>query len=183
MRESPHATRSRDSILRDILTPIAENVVDVDEDLLTHLPRNHLNVMTIHQSKGLEFPLVIVDVGADFKMDHPKQRFKRFPSAPSNVAVAEDDLAPYTEVGALRTRRTAMDRTFEDLIRLYYVAFSRPQTALLLVGHTNLLAYQCKIKNVATFWQQSGAWPWRANTPTPGRRPPASVAGIGILEL
>jgi DNA helicase-2/ATP-dependent DNA helicase PcrA len=183
MRESPHATRSRDSILRDILTPIAENVVDVDEDLLTHLPRNHLNVMTIHQSKGLEFPLVIVDIGADFKMDHPKQRFKRFPSTPSNVAVAEDDLAPYTEVGSLRTRRTAMDRTFEDLIRLYYVAFSRPQTALLLVGHTNLLAYQCKIKNVATFWQQSGAWPWRANTPTPGRRPPASVAGIGILEL
>jgi len=182
MREAPHAERSRDSILRDILTPVAENVVDVDEDLLTHLPRNHLNVMTIHQSKGLEFPLVMVDVGADFKTDHQKQRFKRFPEDPSNVARAEDDLAPYTEVGSLRTRRTALDRTFEDLIRLYYVAYSRPQTALLLLGHTNLLAYKCRIKNVATFWQQSGTWPWKDNTPTPARRPPASVSGTGIVE-
>ena len=96
---------------------------------------------------------------------------------------SEDDLAPYTEVGSLRTRRTAIDRTFEDLIRLYYVAYSRPQTALLLVGHTNLLAYTCKIKNIATFWQQGGLWPWRANTPVPGKRPPASVANIGIVEI
>jgi DNA helicase-2/ATP-dependent DNA helicase PcrA len=183
MREAPHAERSRESVLRDILAPIAQNVVDVDEELLTHLPRNHLNVMTIHQSKGLEFPLVIVDVGADFKGDYPKARFKRFPESPSNVTRSEDDLAPYTEVGSLRTRRTAIDRTFEDLIRLYYVAYSRPQTALLLVGHTNLLTYTCKIKNIATFWQQSGSWPWRANTPAPGKRPPASVANIGIVEL
>jgi len=183
MREAPHAERSRESVLRDILAPIAQNVVDVDEELLTHLPRNHLNMMTIHQSKGLEFPLVIVDVGADFKGDYPKARFKRFPESPSNVTRSEDDLAPYTEVGSLRTRRTAIDRTFEDLIRLYYVAYSRPQTALLLVGHTNLLAYTCKIKNIATFWQQGGLWPWRANTPVPGKRPPASVANIGIVEI
>lgn len=183
LREGLHAERSRDGILRDILTPIAEDVVEVDEELLTHLPRNHLNVMTIHQSKGLEFPLVIVDVGAEYKMDHPKQRFKRFPDNPSNVARAEDDLAPFTAVGSLRTRRTAIDRTFEDLVRLYYVAYSRPQTALLLVGHTNLLAYNTKIRNVATFWHQSGLWTWKNNTPVLGRRPPASVAGIGIKEV
>lgn len=183
MRESPHADRSRESILRDILTPIAEDVVDVDEDLLTHLPRNHLNVMTIHQSKGLEFPLVVVDVGAEFRINHPKQRFKRFPDDPSNVARAEDDLAPFTAVGPLRTSRSAIDRSFEDLIRLYYVAYSRPQTALLLVGHTNLLAYTTTIRNVATFWHQCGDWTWRTNTPVPGRRPPASVSRIGIKEV
>lgn len=183
LRDAPHASRSRESVFRDILAPIAENVVDVDEELLTHLPRNHLNVMTIHQSKGLEFPLVIVDVGADFSRNHPKQRFKRFPDTASNVAAMEDDLAPFTPVGALRTGRAALDRTFEDLIRLYYVAYSRSQTALLLIGHTNLLSYQTKIRNVATFWQQGGIWPWQVNTPHPGKKPPASVSNIGIQEI
>jgi DNA helicase II / ATP-dependent DNA helicase PcrA len=183
MRDDPHATRSRQSALRDVLAPIAENLMEVDEELLTHLPRNHVNVMTIHQSKGLEFPLVIVDIGADFSRDHPKNRFKRFPDAPSNVTQMEDDLAPYTGVGPLRTRRTAVERTFEDLIRLYYVAYSRAQSALLLVGHTKLLAYSTTIQNVATFWQQGGVWPWQVNTPRPGRKPPASVSGIGIVEI
>jgi DNA helicase-2/ATP-dependent DNA helicase PcrA len=183
MREAPHFTRSRESVLRDILAPIAENVVEVDEDLLTHFPRNHLNVMTIHQSKGLEFPLVIVDVGVDFSRDHPKQRFKRFPETASNVARMEDDLQDYAEVGTLRTRRSALDRTFEDLIRLYYVAYSRPQTALLLVGHTNLLQYKTKIKNVATFWRQAGTWAWQETTPVPGKKKPASVSGFGIVEI
>lgn len=183
MRDAPHDARSRQSAYRDILAPVAENVMEVDEDLLTHLPRNHVNVMTIHQSKGLEFPLVIVDIGADFSRDHPKQRFKRFPDKASNVTQMEDDLAPFAAVGPLRTRRSALERTFEDLIRLYYVAYSRAQTALLLVGHTKLLAYSTSIRNVATFWQQGGVWPWQANTPRPGRRPPASVSGMGIVEI
>lgn len=185
MRDAPHAARSRQSALRDILAPVAENVMEVDEELLTHLPRNHVNVMTIHQSKGLEFPLVIVDIGADFTRDHPKNRFKRFPDKASSVTQMEDDLAPYTAVGPLRTRRNAVERTFEDLIRLYYVAYSRAQTALLLVGHTKLLAYSTTIRNVATFWQQGGAWPWQANTPRPGKKPPASVsaAATRIVEI
>jgi DNA helicase II / ATP-dependent DNA helicase PcrA len=183
MRDEPHFTRSRESVLRDILAPIAENIVEVDEDLLTHLPRNHLNVMTIHQSKGLEFPLVIVDIGADFSRNSPQQRFKRFPDEASNVARMEDDLQAYAEVGALRTQRSSLDRTFEDLIRLYYVAYSRPQTALLLVGHTNMLKYATSIQNVATFWRQAGSWPWQQATPVPGRKPPASVSGFGIVEI
>lgn len=183
MRSDSHAQRSRESALRDILSPVAENLMDVDEELLTHLPRNHVNVMTVHQSKGLEFPLVIVDIGADFSGDWAKQRFKRFPDKASNVTQMEDDLASYAAVGALRTRRSAVERTFEDLIRLYYVAYSRAQTALLLVGHTKLLAYSTTVKNVATFWQQGDAWPWQANTPRPGKKPPASVSGIGIVEI
>ena len=183
MRDAPHAARSRQSAIRDILAPVAENEMEVDEELLTHLPRNHVNLMTIHQSKGLEFPLVIVDIGADFKTNHPKNRFKRFPEAPSNVARLEDDLAPFTPAGPLRTRRSAIDRTFEDLIRLYYVAYSRAQTALLLVGHTKLLTYTTNIRNIATFWQQGGDWTWQTNTPRPNRRPPASVLPTGIVEI
>lgn len=184
IREPGHHDRSRESVLRDILSPIAQGEIEVDEDLLTHLPRNHVNFMTIHQSKGLEFPLVIVDIGSDFTMNHPKQRFKRFPDMASNVAQMEDDLAAYSNIGSLRVKRTAIDRTFEDLVRLYYVAYSRPQTAVILVGHTNLLRYNTTIRNVATFWQQGGRWPWQVTTPTgSSKKAPASVSGMGITEI
>jgi len=180
LNKAPHQERSRESIYRDILAPIAENVVDVDEELLTHVPRDHLNVMTIHQSKGLEFPLVIVDVGSAFSTNHKKQRFKRFPDDPSNVALLESDLSPYTKVGHLRLVRGNLDRTFEDLIRLYYVAYSRPQTALLLVGHNKLLQGNTAIKNIATFWRQDGSWAWQR---AGGPRPPATVAGHPLTEI
>ncbi len=176
----PHHDFSRQSVIRDILAPVAENVVDVDEELLTHVPRDHLNVMTIHQSKGLEFPLVIVDVGTAFTRNHPKNRFKRFPDEPSNVTLLESDLSPYTEVGGLRLVRGNLDRTFEDLIRLYYVAYSRPQTALLLIGHNKLLQGNTTVKNVATFWRQDGTWAWQGPA---GARPPATAAGHPLTEI
>ena len=96
---------------------------------------------------------------------------------------AESRVSTRDFVGALRTKRTSLDRTFEDLIRLYYVAYSRPQTALLLVGHTNQLGYATSIRNVATFWRQAGTWPWQQGTPVPGKKPPASVSGFGIVEI
>ena len=48
----------------NIFLPIATGDVAIDEALLETLPSNRLNIMSIHQSKGLEFPMVIVDVGS-----------------------------------------------------------------------------------------------------------------------
>jgi DNA helicase-2/ATP-dependent DNA helicase PcrA len=45
--------------------PIADGTAKVDEELMDSFPRDRLSVLSIHQSKGLEFPLVIVDVGSD----------------------------------------------------------------------------------------------------------------------
>ena len=49
--------------IQSILVPIAEGAIDVNEDLLDTLPRDRISILTIHQAKGLEFPLTIVDVG------------------------------------------------------------------------------------------------------------------------
>lgn len=168
-----HGSRSIQAILRDVIAPIAENVIDVDEEIMPSVPRDRLNVMTIHQAKGLEYPLVIIDVGADFLRNSPKNRFRRFPDMPSATAEIEDVLAPFTpELGMLRTARTALDRSFEDLIRLYYVAFSRPQSVLMLVGCEKLLHWGTSIKNVATGWRQDESWAWRDSSPVPdGHRP------------
>ncbi|MET4066794.1 DNA helicase-2/ATP-dependent DNA helicase PcrA [Bradyrhizobium sp. S3.2.6] len=166
----PHRTRSIESTIRDILVPIADDLVEVDEDIMASVPRDRLNIMTIHQAKGLEYPLVIVDVASDFKTNHRTQRFRRFPDSPSSVTEMEDDLARCTPIGGLRTARTAIQRSFEDLIRLYYVAYSRPQSVLLLVGCLPCLRYNTTIKNVATFWPRDGDWAWRR--PVRGNAPP-----------
>jgi DNA helicase-2/ATP-dependent DNA helicase PcrA len=152
-------------VVSDLLSPIAEKMIEIDEDLLFAVPRNRLSIMTIHQSKGLEYPLVIVDVGSEFKTNHAKQAFRRFPRDPSNTVLMESALAPYTAVGNVRTLRSDLDRTFDDLMRLYYVAYSRAQVALLLVGLTKSIEYRTTVQNIATFWTRDGNWAWRNNNP------------------
>jgi DNA helicase-2/ATP-dependent DNA helicase PcrA len=164
-----HNGRSVEAAIRDIFSPLGEGLIDVDEEIMPHIPRDRLSLMTIHQAKGLEFPLVIVDVSSDFATNHPKQRFRRFPESPSNVTTLEDDVAEACSIGSLRQTRTALQRTFEDLTRLYYVAYSRPQVALLLVGLRKSLQYNTNIKNVATFWRADSTWPWQR--PHSGPRP------------
>jgi len=172
LHTAPHDEQSRVSVFSDLLAPIAERVVDIDEDLLFAIPRSRLSVMTIHQSKGLEFPLVIVDVGSDFKTNHAKQRFRRFPNEASSTVAMETDMAAHTPIGNIRTVRSDMDRTFDDLMRLYYVAYSRPQSALLLVGHTKCVEYGTSVQNIATFWTRQGSWSWRNNPPLKRGTPP-----------
>jgi len=145
----------------DIFSPIADNSIDIDEEIMPHVPRSCLPIMTIHQAKGLEYPLTIVDVSSDFQKNSPMQRFRRFPNEPSTVQNLEDDLAPYCQIGPLRTARSALDRTFDDLKRLYYVAYSRPQSALLLVGLLPCLRHNTTICHVATGWTSDGTWAWR----------------------
>ena len=159
-RDEPHRGRSVMGAIRDVLNPIAENLVAVDEEIMPSVPRDRLNIMTIHQAKGLEFPLVIVDVSSDFKTNHRMNRFRRFPDEESSVVRLEDDLADVTPVGSARQRRTGMQRTFEDLIRLYYVAYSRPQSLLMLVGCEQGISYRSTIKHVAKAWRRDESWAW-----------------------
>jgi len=164
-----HEQRSVQKAITDILAPIAENEVELDEDVMPHIPRNRLPFMTIHQAKGLEYPLVIVDVSSDYSTNNHMQRFRRFPESASNVTLLEDDLAPHCAIGAFRTTRSALDRTFDDLVRLYYVAYSRPQCVLMLVGLDRCLRYNSTIRHVAMGWDRNGGWAWQ--TPVRGRNP------------
>lgn len=173
-----HCRLSRQSFIRDALLPIAEDEVEVDEDIMPSVPRSYLQVMTIHQAKGLEFPLVIVDVGSHFTGNYPKQAFTRFPRNPSNVVLLEDDVEPHLP-SPLRGARAPLDRSFDDLTRLYYVAYSRPQSVLMLVGCESCLKYGTGTKltgaipNVALGWHRDNTWPWRQAYN--GRRRPIQV--------
>ena len=149
-------------LLRDFLGPIASGTVKVNEDLMEAFPRDRLSILSIHQSKGLEFPLVIVDVGSDFKTNHHAHRFKRFPHDGGTPHTMEDLLRPHTELGS--PGRSGQDRSFDDLYRQFFVAYSRPQEVLLLVG-LNATLPEGKVANVAMGWDRTGSSAWQSGRP------------------
>ncbi len=170
---------SRKAAIMDVLRPIADGLLELEEELITSVPRDRLSIMTIHQAKGLEFPLVIVDVSSRFTMNHAAQAAFRFPKNPSTTTMLEDDLAPFTQVGKDRLARSAIDRTFDDLARLYYVAYSRPQTALLLVGLEKTIAAGKTVKSVATGWSRDDTWAWHI----PGAKKPTIANNLPLVLI
>ena len=151
----------RESILEaiwNIFIPLATGGIEIDESLLETLPDDRINVLSIHQSKGLEFPMVIVDVGSKFNDNHVKTKSLRFPDKEPENPTIEDTIRQYSELGL--PERSETDRSFDDLTRLYFVAFSRAESVLLLVGLNNALTgFKRKdklfdIPNVALGWSR-----------------------------
>jgi DNA helicase-2/ATP-dependent DNA helicase PcrA len=91
-----------------------------DEDVIT--PMGMMPIMTMHQAKGLQFPFVFVGhmgADADISISHELEtRFAPFPSNPTRSFI----------------RLAESVRAELDLIRQYYVAYSRAQYALVLMG-------------------------------------------------
>ena len=114
--------------------------------------------MSIHQSKGLEFPLVIVDVGSKFKNNDIRTQNLRFPKKEPEYTIMEESIRKYSELGA--DDRSEKDKSFDDLTRLYFVAFSRAEHILILTGLNKAIdGYSFKqkhksIPNVALGWSR-----------------------------
>jgi len=138
-----------------IFMPLATGAIEVNEELFETLPNDRINVMSIHQAKGLEFPMVIVDVGSDFRTRHFRQAFKRFPRQGGKCCNMEDELRRHSQLG--QPRRTGRDRSFDDLIRQYFVAYSRAQDVLMLVGLKTVTDF---VEHVATGWDRNGNRHW-----------------------
>lgn len=156
------SNKSVDHLLQYFLGPIASGAVGVDEELIEAFPRDRLSVLSIHQSKGLEFPLVIVDVGSDFKINSASQAFKRFPRSSGPAHNLEDLMRAHSPLK--QPTRPGQDRAFDDLIRQYFVAFSRPQDVLVLTGLTTNLPGK-KVMNVATGYDRAGKNHWAGKLP------------------
>ena len=156
---SPEAEKeSIDEALLNIFVSIATGGVQIDENLFEVIPSNRFNIMSIHQSKGLEFPLVIVDVGSRFKINSSKEANLRFPKKADSSSIIQDRVKQYSELSL--SERNSTDCAFDDLTRLYFVAFSRAKDVLLLVGlNPNIDGYSrkdklMKIPNVALGWNR-----------------------------
>jgi DNA helicase II / ATP-dependent DNA helicase PcrA len=175
-----HDANSVRAAIREVFENIANGDVEVDEEIMPYVPRRYFPIMTVHQAKGLEFPLVVVDVGSDFKANYKAQRAFRCPEEPDQVHEIEQIIAPFCPVGNFRIQRDAVDRAWDDLRRLYFVAFSRPQNVLLLVGLTTQIGPNPRVRSVATGDMRQGG---RAVTFVPANQwhaglPPDCVALI-----
>lgn len=99
--------------------------LDDPEDPQDSIPEGHVQVMTVHQAKGLEFPVVFVaSLG--------RQAEKNYQVDDGSVVPrVADQLAPFTD------RTPPVDvptRAERDLVRQFYVAHSRAEEHLVLLG-------------------------------------------------
>lgn len=116
------------------LTFVVDAGIDDEEDDDVICPPGMVPIMTMHQSKGLEFPFVFVGhMGETEKIGashHLETLFAQFPDNPARVF----------------QRRPESERALMDLIRQYYVAYSRAEYALIFLGtadHFNKLSVPC----------------------------------------
>lgn len=150
-----------------ILVPIASGAIDIDDDMFDVDLEDNVNIMSIHQSKGLEFDVVVVDVGSDIFNNSSSTAFKRFPRNGGITHNLENYLKDYSTISYDYDKVSGLDKAFNDLIRRYFVAFTRAKSILILVG-LNSMRYGYKgdfqdkiyIENVATGWSRDKKWHW-----------------------
>lgn len=106
------------------------------EDPDRPFPKGHVQVMTIHQAKGLEFPVVAVG-SLSTQLSSPKQ--------------IDRDLGPFYHRPLFEPEGRI---TLFDRMRLHYVAFSRPQNVLVLT------ASEPPKNHFAPIWQGLPQWPY-----------------------
>jgi len=119
-RSSRHGNREllRLPLLQQLPAPALRTAASTNTRTLISLSRRATSqVMTIHQAKGLEFPVVVVGSLSN-QLSSPKQ--------------TDRDLRAFYHRPPFEpeSRITLFDR-----MRLHYVAFSRPQKVLVLTAH------------------------------------------------
>ena len=109
--------RLRNSFINSYLYALFRRGESEYEDADDPFPKGRIPFLTIHQAKGLEFPVVVL--GTLDKRNFGPQR-------------VEELLRPYLPPGG---EPLAKMSDF-DTMRLFYVALSRPQQLLILARHT-----------------------------------------------
>jgi len=125
-------------LFNSFLRLLLDGGINEYEDPDQPFPKGHVQVMTIHQAKGLEFPVVVVG-SLTKQLSSQKQIDRDLGAFYSRPAFEPED------------RITLFDR-----MRLHYVAFSRPQKVLVLTAHE-----QPK-DHFSSIWQGLPQWPYVA---------------------
>ncbi len=104
---------------------IHDKLNDPEDDEIS-VQEGMVNVMTIHQAKGLEFEVVFV-------LRPDKQPWV------SDTHLMEDELSPFAHWPTKpKVRRSRELRAAEDAIRLFFVAYSRAKRLLVLTGNNQI---------------------------------------------
>jgi len=125
----------RDSFFLRFLGLLYTDGVNQDEDWREPLPKGHVQIMTIHQAKGLEFSVVVVG---------------RLDKLPPSSNDEDQELKRFCHYKPFEPeqRITEFDRR-----RLYYVAFSRAEHLLVCSASKKPHPY------FASLWNHAQPWP------------------------
>jgi DNA helicase-2/ATP-dependent DNA helicase PcrA len=106
------------SLFDNFLKFLYEGGIDEYEDMSEYAPSGCISFLTIHQSKGLEFPIVFV--GSLEAV--PRKQYSDLDEIVEHQYMAKPSFEPLE------------DTKYFDFWRLYYTAFSRSQNLLVLTG-------------------------------------------------
>ena len=100
--------------------------IDEDEDEEVICPPGRVPIMTIHQAKGLQFPFVFVSSLG-------------WAASPGATHYLESDLNKF-RMTPMPYQFSPAEKALHDMVRLYYVAYSRAENALIFIATRNQLA-------------------------------------------
>lgn len=126
----------RFDLFNSFLRLLVNGGINEYEDLEQPFPKGHVQVMTIHQAKGLEFPVVVVG-SLSTRLSSPKK--------------IDRDLGPFYNRPPFEPENRI---TLFDRMRLHYVAFSRAQKVLVLTAH------EAHKSHFSAIWQGLPQWPY-----------------------
>jgi len=109
--------RWRQNFYRSLVGLLVSQGMSDPEDEEIICPIDMLPILTVHQAKGLEFPFVFI-YGLNRR------------ASPDNAIILEEQLSPFRQNQFVQTF-TQLQRAEQDLIRFFYVAYSRTQYALI----------------------------------------------------
>ena len=124
-------------------------------------PGDVVNIMTIHKSKGLEFPICFLS-GLGKKMNFMESREKTVYHDDFGIAVkltAEQGLVrldtPIRKAALLDKRRSMI----EEELRVLYVALTRPKERLYMTASVSAKDLE---KGVFDLWRENGEYAWKS---------------------
>ena len=124
--------KSYNTTLTEFLINIKENEISFENDA----NENSVIVTTIHKSKGLEYPVVIV-VGCGQKLINRKDMSDFIPSKTLGVGIPFFDCSSRIKTGSICYNAVKIEniaQNLEEKLRLFYVALTRAVNNLIIVG-------------------------------------------------
>ena len=116
--------------------------IDEYEDASEYAPSGHVSFLTIHQSKGLEFPVVMVgSLGST-----PRKQYKPLDEVLEQGYLNRESFEPLEST------------KFFDFWRLYYTAFSRAQNLLVLTDQERQGSGRTPSKHFTNYVDELPSW-------------------------
>lgn len=122
------------SMFLDLLRPQLGQTSQLNETVVLQEESDGVKIMTIHKSKGLEFPLVFICCMGSSPMNKPSM-FTQENNIPFTRNYIED--GSYKNFNQELTKQRDKDELLAEKKRVLYVAMTRAETHMVLVGTFN----------------------------------------------